>query len=246
MENFLKIYNIFFEDDVYNLFAQIGTEGFTLYTYLLYEQESKPMTITSIKKIQSFMCRDYDKRPKIKYDKHTECKISCLHKKETIINTLRVLEQKELIFIDTKIDYNKLNINTNIVLKCKEFNTGFEPISTNLFIDKIHKIGHIGWSLLCFLTKCHNISYGGIQCDGFGNPTEDYIERVIKRNIKTIRGYSELLEKQHLIRIEQQQPVLIGEDQHGKGVFDYIANHYIVKSKTENNKYNLESKKESK
>ena len=69
--NFIKISNEWLTDtNIDNLFAHIGTEGFTIYCILLYIKGDKNKFQVTIKEIQNILCRNYNERPIITYSKN--------------------------------------------------------------------------------------------------------------------------------------------------------------------------------
>jgi hypothetical protein len=244
-KSFMKINNQFFSKEQINEFTYIKVEGFLLYSYLLYEQSNRETVTATIRQIQAFLNRDYDKRPSVKYDENKSSKISCLKDKKTIMRYLKILEQRELIKIYNKESIeDKININNPIIIKClyEDFTKGFTIISNELFVDKIHKIGSTGWAILCLLTNLHNNTYGGKYSQGFCNPSQAYIKNILKCGLNAVKGYTTLLEKQHLIKIEEQDKIEKGIDVYGNTIYEYTPNHYIVKNKDIENKYYIEFK----
>jgi len=238
-KNFVRIKNEFLdntEDD--NIFVRVGTEGMLLYTYFRYIAGNNDTFQVSIKMIHQFINRDYANRPDIIYSKKKVYKIGLLQDKKTIVKYIKALEKEKLIIIKNDTKY-KLNDFMLIELVETEYIKGFTAVSNELFIKYIPKIGHIGWSLLLILTKLFNNTYGGTGCEGFANPSEAYLSRIIKRDIETVRAYLYLLQKQKLIKIELQPVIQKGTDKYGKNIFEYTPNHYIVKNKLIDNKYYL-------
>ena len=250
----IKINNIFLktrEDDI-NIFRRIGTEGFTLYTYFLYEQSNNNSVNISIKMIQTFLTRNYDKRPMLDYKKR-QCQIGVLKSKPTIILYIKALLKNDFITIKNLDDIYKkhnnnldsININEILIISCNNItNNKFTLIPSNLFLDYIHRIGHIGWSLLVILSNLHNESFGGEQSCGFANPSQEYLSNTINKGTTAIKAYLCLLEKLRLIKIEPQEKITINTP-HGQ-VDTYLANHYIVKWKLTENKYYILIKKKTK
>jgi hypothetical protein len=236
---FLRIsYKFFDNTDVDNLFTRVGTKGFFIYSYLLYQQGNKGTCEVSMKMIQTFLNKDYDNRPTIQYRKNKECKIELIKEPRTIAKYIQLLADNKLI----KIHNQYKRINDVIIITCNTFNDDlFIPMPEQLFIDKIYKTGHIGWSLLCLFTKLFNKEYGSISCEGFCNPSQEYISSIIKTDVDTIRSYSYLLEKLKLIKILPQEKVYKCIDSKGTEVYEYLPNNYIVNHKLQENKYCIES-----
>ena len=246
IDSFLRIPFDFFTTDIDNTFSKVGSKGVFLYSYLLYSQGSNSSCTVNIKMIQTFLNRDYDKRPEVNYGKKNH-KIELLKDKDTILKVLKALHNCELIKINN-ID-SIVNINSFIVIECNIFkNSNYIAISNKLYLDKIYKIGHIGWSILCLLSKLFNNSYGSKSCEGFANPSQEYISSVIKVNRNTISAYAELLEKLKLIKISKQGFKVVGTDGFGNEIKEYLPNNYVVKHMLQENKYYLkhDSKKKIK
>ena len=241
---FLKINNEFLKgrdkDDI-NIFRKIGTEGFTLYSYFLYVQGNNESANVSIKNIQSFLCRYYDKRPSLNY-KNRQCKIGNLKSKQTILLYINALIKNKLITIHNLEDlithykkFESININETFIISCNAIpDEKYTLIPCNLFLNYIHKIGHIGWSLLSILSNLYNDSYGNKYSNGFANPSEEYLSKTINKGLTTVKAYLHLLEQLKLIKIEQQDNIYI-ETPHGTEV-TYTPNHYITRWKLSDDK----------
>lgn len=79
---FLRIpFDFFNNTDNYNLFTQVNTKGFFLYSYLLYRQTNSSSCEVSLKMIQTFLNREYDKRPLWSMEQRKSIKLSYLKKK---------------------------------------------------------------------------------------------------------------------------------------------------------------------
>jgi hypothetical protein len=242
---FIKIPNNFFTVDKDNFFGTCGTKGFFLYSYLIYKQQNNENCEISIKMIQEFLNRDYDKRPTIRYGKR-ENNIDLLKDTRTISKLLLGLHRLNFITIHN-VNIDKENIN-NIVLKSTQtliiechmnYDNGFIAIPSKLYFDKIHKIGHIGWSIFCLLSKLFNKSFGSKTCEGYANPSQDYMSDVLKVNEHTISAYSDLLQSQKLIKIKEQGYIIKAEKITGEEIREYLPNNYIVNYMLSDNKYNI-------
>jgi hypothetical protein len=243
-----------------NIFQGIGTEGFTLYTYFMYEQNGRKSFTTTIKTIQTVLSRDYIKRPTINYGKK-ETRINCMKDKDTITNYIKTLIRNNLIVIHNiesikekhkikyknEFDLKMINVNEVMIIEVISFtyDKGFFYVPSNLFYDYIHKIGHIGWSLLCYLSKEHNPNFGNPESNGFAARREDEMEDVIHRGRNTISAYLYLLQSLKLIKIEPQEP-MYKPNKFGKDEIVYMPNHYIVKWRLSKNIYymNLNKKED--
>ena len=243
-KSFIRIKNEFLDNTTNdNIFCRVGTEGIMLYTYFLYLAGNKQSFQVSIKMIQQFINRNYKDRPEITYSKKKIYRIGLLYDKKTIVKYIRALKKEKLIIITNG---SKFNINDFMLIELAEveYIKGFTSISDGLFVDYIHKIGHVGWSLLFILTKLFNSTYGGEYSQGFANPSEEYLSIIIKRDIETIRAYLYLLERKKLIQIEKQPVILKGVDKNGKDIYEYTPNHYIVRNQLTDNKYYLDFDKD--
>ena len=232
LSNFIQISNEWLIDKSEgNLFRRIGTEGFTLYCALLYIKSNKDKFQTTIKEIQNILCRNYNKRPKIIYSTNKSNYINVNKDTRTLKKYLKILCQENLIEIEDNIEkINEVRIADYIIIKMAEieYKKGYTYISCNLILDRIHKIGHIGFSLLYVLTNLFN---------EFANPSEEYLANIIKRDINTVRVYLYLLQENKLIKILPQSPVLLGKDKHGNNIYQYMPNHYIINNKLPGNEY---------
>jgi hypothetical protein len=248
---FLKISNELIkgqDEQGINSFKLIGTEGFTLYTYLLYQQNNNQNVSINIRMIQSFLCRNYDKRLVLDY-KNKEgkpCKVSLMKDRKTIINYLQYLYEQKYITIhnidDILLQHNKFNsigINDILIISCNYIaKDRYTLIPSDLYFDYIHKIGHIGWSLLVILSNLHNETFGNNMSNGFAYPKEEYLAETINKGITSTKQYLYLLDKLKLIKIEEQPNIEIITSK-GKEI-TYTRNHYIVKWKLQGNKYYIQ------
>ena len=140
--------------------------------------------------------------------------------------------RQKLIEIEGDIEkIDKIRINDYMIIDVigLKFKKGFAPINCDLILDKIHMIGHIGFSLLYVLSSLFN--------KNFANPSEEFLKDVIKRDKNTVRTYLYLLQEEKLIKIFPQSPVLLCKDKNGNNVYQYVSNHYIVSSKLPGNDY---------
>lgn len=242
MKNFIMVDNeMMLNNENFNTFTRIGTEGFTLYCYLLTQQGQKSYCQVSLKMIHSFMNRKFENPKSLTYTKTKECKVGTMKDKKTIIHNLNTLNKEKLITLDYKETYGLNEILTIRVTRIET--TNFTMISEDLFVDYIHKIGHIGWTLLYILTKLHNGEYGSCSSEGFANPTEEYLKSIIKKDVKTIRAYLYLLKDYKLITIDKNEPIYKGKvykDNKEIDFYEFIPNNYVVKNRLMNNKYYIE------
>jgi len=231
--------NMLMDNDNFNTFEKIGTEGFALYCYLLTQQGQRNYSQMTLKMISTFMDREVKNPKDLNYNKNKVCKVGNLKSKKMILRYLNLLNEYKLIKFDKSINYG---INDIIIIKTLriESEDGFTMISEELFIDYIHKIGHIGWSLLYILTRLHNDGFGSISCEGFANPSEEYLKSIIKKDVKTISAYLYMLQSYKLITIEKNNPIFKGTNNHGVEIFDFIPNNYVVKNRLVDNKYYVE------
>lgn len=256
-KSFIKIPNQFFSEIKdnkgvgleYTIFNQISTEGFTIWCYLIMEQGNQSIAQTNIKRMIALFNRN----------KGTSKKSATngLCDPRTIKKYLNALQEMKMIKIceegsnKNTINFTKIRSDQELLLHVNEccFNGkgfGFQTISTELFINNIYKMGHIGWSIYCMLYKYHNLEYGGIGCQGFANCSEEYIAEVINRNKSTVSEYVNNMPK-GLMTVEPQpmrtyfNPV--------KGIDEKLhqTNHYTINAKGDSsNKYYIASKRRKK
>lgn len=125
------------------------------------------------------------------------------------------------------------------VNNCINEKEGFEIISTELFTNYIHKIGHVDWSIFCLLYKLHNINFGGQQSGslGFANPSRLYIAQVLNISERTVAKHIQNLPA-YLVKVEQQPCICLLNAITGKEEQKQEPNHYIVYPKVDSgNKY---------
>lgn len=229
---FLKISNKFFNlDDEITLFHKIGTEAFAIYSYLLYKQKNGSCVEVSIKMIREFLNRDVTKKRKT---------TDGLNDRRTILKYLMALERNQLI-TNIGIELNKsTKLNDILIIRVKnDFEGSWSGISEDLFIENVHKLGHIGWSIYCLLFRLHNESFGGQLAGayGFACPSEEYMAKVLDRHPSTIKNYLPLLKKYGLVDIIPQKGQTYWNAS-GEEVCKYLPNHYYVRAKADpGNKY---------
>lgn len=231
MSKFVKVSYRFYKiggEDSIEMMDRINTQGFTLYNVLSMLQANSFVLTTSIKLIRDF------------------CKIEGLMDKRVIQNYLLALKRNQLIECEELTKDTKLN--DTLIIKVLPYmdtnNDGmdinYSQISCALICDKLSKIGHIGFSIYCFLHKNHNKTFGN-QMDGnygFANPSREYIANALCISIDSVKKYCRILEDEKLIKIEEQ-PKTQFENSRGCLEWRQNSNHYFVKSKydTENKYY---------
>ena len=266
-KTFIKIPNSLFtieknelgEEIGVTIFKQIGTEGFTIWSYLLFTQGNQVSAQTSVKRIGSFLNRNKESRSKY-------IAKNGLNDYRSIKKYLNVLLKMDMIKLEQFINEEEKDlkqllgeeINNNYFTNIRadeelfiEVNPlddgkGFSIISSQLFFDYVHKIGHIGWSIYCLLFKNHNINYGNQDDDpytmknyGFANCSEEYISKILDRSRKTISEYisENKIIQTSLVRIFEQKDREWINNKTGLTEFKYMPNHYVVHAK-----YNPEDK----
>lgn len=225
-DNFIKVANDFFKknkDGKPNTLELIGTEGLVIYCYLLYRCSVNETAEVSIKMVQAFLNRNNGK----------EKQIDGLKDKRTILKYLLALQRNELITVLNGLD-EKVGINDILIISCRKHEGGFSSMPERLFVNEIPYIGHIGFSILCLLTKLYNPNFG--EGNGFACPPEDYIARVIGRHVNTVKIYLGVLKERKLIKIRHQKPLEF-VDQYGVVNLKPLPNRYIVMFQDINDKY---------
>lgn len=155
--------------------------------------------------------------------------------------------EKEFLVKKHKIATNyikKLRADSELIISVNNCDDkeGFEIISTELFTDYVHKIGHVNWSIFCLLYKLHNINFGN-QCggQGFANPSRLYIADVLNLSERTVAEHIQNLPTA-LIKVEQQPCICILNAKTGKEEQKQESNHYIVYPKVDSsNKYYIDT-----
>jgi hypothetical protein len=265
-KTFIRIPHNFFEinEEVkITLFHQIGTEGFTIWCYMLMRQGNQTSTEINIKRIKTFLNRDT--RSKFKAKKG-------LNDARTIKKYIVALIRMQLIKINDDVfeefdnvsDEEKNKIISNFMEGLRADDEllitvdnrigekdGFSCISVQLFEDWVHKIGHIGWSVYCMLFKSHNTTFGNQSAGNFGfaNPSRLYIALILNRSERTIADYinNEIHMPCQLVKVIQQPCVTFYNAVSGNMEQKQEANHYIVNAKIDSgNKYYIDVTKKSK
>jgi hypothetical protein len=185
-----------------NIFKNIGTEGFSIYSYMLWKLDGNLILTTSIKEIKEFLTRNYDDRYSLQYNTRIS-KVPCLKDKETISKYLDVLLSKKIIKLinlddlfnkSNQIDINsfsfqKVNANSLLIIELSnKYSEDIFEIQNDLFVKYINKVGHIGWSLLC------SLYYEFVKFDKnkYKIYLNDFIS-ILNRNKETIKAYLKIL-----------------------------------------------------
>ncbi|WP_088185855.1 hypothetical protein [Desulfosporosinus sp. FKA] len=256
MKQFIKIDNQLFKlNNEY--FKRISTESFAIYCYIIMKIGPNSFVDLSIKQIQQFLETkiDYDltiKDKKDKTDKKINVKVKNLNDTRTVKKHLDNLVSQEFIVADKDIkivnvgDFIIFSLNEELFKQEDEEKTsGFTPINVDLFKDEIKNIGCTGWTILCLLTNLFNPNFGQESCEGFANPSEEYISKVLDVGLTTTKKYLKILEKKKLIKIEEQPSIKV-INKYGEETDQYLPNHYIVKNRLIGNKYYLDLNKDKK
>lgn len=235
---------------------QLGTEGFTIWSYLLLIQGNQVVARTDIKEIIAIFNENKGTRKaKAKNglsDARTVKKyLNILIKMEMIQceqfdgKLIRlVIEEGSNDFVNVRAD-DKLFISVNPMDDGK----GFSAISAQLFFDNVKKMGHIGWSIYCLLYKNHNTGFGNTEesygnC-GFASCSEEYIANIISRNKSTVSEYIHKFPK-GLMKIMPQESTTWYDFHREIDVVTYMPNHYVVYAKGDTeNKYYINNAKKS-
>lgn len=266
-KSFIKIPNSLFtieknsigEEIGISKFKQFGTEGFTIWSYLLYTQGTQVSAQTTIKRIQSFLNRNKETRSKYiakngLNDTRTIKKYLNILLKMKMIKFEQFIDEEEIELFGEAISNDFTNIRSDeelfIEVNPMDDGNGFSIISSQLFFDFVHKIGHIGWSIYCLLFKNHNLNFGNTNDDeysmknyGFATCSEEYISKIIDRNKSTISKYITNLIPSTLIKVLPQGSTEWYDYKTGETIQTYMPNHYIVLAKyNPENKYYIETK----
>jgi hypothetical protein len=239
-QQFIKINNNFFYDsngETSLWISKIGTFGFALYCYLLIEQGERKSVLIDISHIllETNLCT-----------------------KSTLIRYLNLLQDKKLIKIERpyiKTKKNKLEndiiseiqLHEKIKISCNEksykLENNFTMMSSDLFKNKIKTIGHIGWSILCLLSKLFNPTYSTSPNDpGCCNPSYEHIAKILDINRKTVGDYIEILNNNSLIKIYEQKSKSYS-DSDGKSKIRSYNNQYIVYNRIKGYEYYIDTSK---
>jgi len=220
--NAIKINNLFFyqEGKPSNVFKQIDIYSFSLYCYFLIRQGQNKNVETSIKTI------------------YESTKIAI---KKTLIDHLLTLNKKKMIKIHNLEEGKKLKYNQTLFVtvnnKVSNIDSKYFLMNTNLFIDTIQTIKSYGWSLLCLLSMLHNYTYAAVNWSfGYANPSIRGMADTLNIGETTVKKYIDILNKQKLIQVINQEPNYIGDNE-----FENFNNHYIVQNRIPGNKYYLDT-----
>lgn len=233
-QQFIKINNIFFyhtngETSIW--IHQIGTLGFALYCYFLIEQGTRNFLLTDIQQVL------------------LETNLST---KNTIIKYLKILHNRKIIKLERPYSKNKKNENDNkieqeiglhekIKITCSKkissVDTNFTAMSCDLYKNKIKTIGHVGWSILCLLTKLFNYNYSDSPNSiGYCNPSYEYISKILGISGNTISEGIKILDNISLIKIYSQKKKEYTNKNDNVKYYSY-NNQYLVYNKVPDNMY---------
>ncbi|MEG2289662.1 MAG: helix-turn-helix domain-containing protein [Clostridium sp.] len=214
--NFVKINNEIFNEVEKNSgvtkIGIIGCNGFVLYTYLLSLRGTSGQATTSIKAIKEFMNG-----------------VRGFKTNSTICKMLEMLNRMGLIEIRNVDGYDNIKLNKSLLVEIKDFDF-YEKMPIKLMIDKLSKIGTIGFTILCLLVKLHNVN------DGYANPSQLYIANIIGIDKTAVIKYIKILEKEKLINVKTED-VFVYEDEYGLPLINRTNNKYKVNYLKKNNKY---------
>lgn len=233
-QQFIKINNHFFYDSNGNTsiwIHQIGTLGFALYCYFLIEQREKSFILTDV---QQMLLE------------------TSLSTKNTIIKYLHILYDKKMIklerpYIKKKKDEDNNEVEQEIGLhekikitcnkKISNADANFTAMSCDLFRNKIKTIGHIGWNILCLLTKLFNYNYSDTPgCIGYCNPSYEHISKVLGISENPISESIKMLDNISLIKIYEQKKKEYSDCNNNVKYYSY-NNQYLVYNKVPDNMY---------
>jgi hypothetical protein len=127
--------------------------------------------------------------------------------------------------------------------KSYKLDNNFTMMSSDLFKNKIKTIGHIGWSILCLLSKLFNSSYSASPNDpGYCNPSYEHIGKILDINRSTIGDHIKKLDNNSLIKINEQKSKPY-EDSDGKSKIRSYNNQYIVYNRIKGYEYYIDINK---
>lgn len=252
--------NEFGEEIGISIFKQIGTEGFTIWTYLLYTQGNQVSAQTTIKRINSFLNRNKNTRNKKSKnglnDTRTIKKYLNVLLKINMITVEQFIDEDEMELFGEQIstiDFTNTRADEELFIQVNNMDdgNGFSIISLQLYFDYIHKIGHIGWSIYCLLFKNHNVNFGNTNDDeysmknyGFATCSEEYISKILNRNRSTISEYITNVIPDTLIKTLPQESTTWDDFKTDTKIQTYMPNHYIVRAKYDpENKYYIDTNK---
>lgn len=211
------------QDINYNMFNILGTEGFTLYCYFLTNKNIDHNCQTTINMIKRFFDDNTDSNIKLIYGGSKKCKVSNFKTTKIIFKYINILIENHIIKDGGNEISSSLNNPFIVIPETFDNSVSFKNSLNEIYLKSITKIGCIGWSLFCILNILkHN---NGSE---FVSPTEKFLASIIKKDVKTVRVYLQLLKEYKLINIEQQKPLYLGKDSHGHDCLDFVPNKYFI------------------
>lgn len=177
----------FYDQDVGTEIHKIGTQGFTLWAYLLMLQGRNnilPITIESI-------CKQIN--------------IKGLKEKAVVKNILLNLKRLEYIICE-ELDENTKPKDLMFMEIPKFEEDGFSSISTQLILDHLHKIGHIAFTLYCLMYKEHNQNNGNPESNGYCHKSTNWFADRLGLSRKTVETHIKKLPNK-LVKVQEMPPM---------------------------------------
>jgi hypothetical protein len=243
-QQFIKINNHFFYNsngETSLWISKIGTLGFALYCYFLVEQGEKKSILTDINQI--LLETKFSTRTTLSDYIYTLQKNKLLTLERLYIKP-NLKPRKDKLGND---EPPRIQLHEKIRISCNEksykLDNNFTMISCDLFKNKIKIIGHVGWSILCLLSKLFNPSYSTSPNDpGCCNPSYEHMSTILDVNRKTLGDYIKILDNNSLIKIYEQKSKPY-EDANGKSKIRSYNNQYIVYNRIPGHEYYIDIKK---
>jgi hypothetical protein len=237
-QQFIKINNHFFYDskgETSIWISKIGTLGFALYCYFLVEQGERKSILTDINQIllETKLCT-----------KSTLSDYIYLLQDNKLLKLERPYMKPNLKLRKDRLGNEKpprIQLHEKFKISCNEksykLENNFTIISCDLYKNKIKIIGHIGWSILCLLTKLFNYNYSDTPGSiGYCNPSYEHISNILGISANPISDNIKILENVSLIKIyNQKKKEYI--DHNNRMQFHSYNNQYLVYNKIPDNTY---------
>lgn len=191
-------------------FNAIGTKGFTILSFLVYQSGNYQFSFTSKGQIAKFT--GLDRRAVDRY--------------------LKLLIANKLI----EVDNNPSGANDLFLVDLSNYYNlqgGYELLPKDIFQKFYYKeLDPVSWSILCLLSKMHNVNFGNeLSSQGFTSISEQSIGEYINTSKNTINKYVEVLKKLELIKVKDGKDIIVGYSVDGSPAYQYSCNQYFINHK---------------
>lgn len=193
---FIKVPNIWFDvSDTLPFASTLGAKRFTLWFHL--QRKSVRLNMS-----QTIQCQISTLSDELSFMKG-------FSKPSNVRRYLIELQEFGLIECDSLSQTTKPSRLIEVTLIKQDESKGFSKISTQLYDDKIDKVGYNGLIIFCMIFKYHNVNLGNQDSSNYGHAdlTREFISFVTGiKDFKTIHDtITILISSKQLIKLSTQQ-----------------------------------------